>query len=200
MADPEYFTLAELRALPQMENAVKYTEARCLASAAYVTSVIEGCVQTSFVARTVTGEVHDGGCYELFLKKPWILSVTSATESGVTVTDTLRVKGQRVLRYANASTFTPRPWLAGFDNVAITYQAGFSATPPADIKEAALKATRAHLLATNSNAANVDRPASITNENGTWTFSVADLDRPFGNPDVDQVIARRRRELRQVPS
>lgn len=150
-------------------------------------SIIERVCQTSFVARTVTGEVHDGGCYEIFLDKPWALSVTSATENGVAVTDTLRLKNGRVLRYASGS-YTPRPWLAGFDNVAITYQAGYSATVPADIKDAALQATRYRLLTRASTASMNDRATSITNEFGNVNLSVATKDTPFGLPEVDSVV------------
>jgi len=196
MADPEYFTLAELRALPQMSDAAVYTEARCLAAAAHVTAVIERFVGTSFIARTVTDEVHDGGCFELYTRKPWALSITTATENGTAVTDTLRLKQQRILRFSSATTYTPKQWLAGYDNVKITYQAGYSLTVPADIKEAAIRATRLHLLATNSNAANMDRQTAITSENGTVTIPPAASDRPFGQPSIDAVILGWRDQLR----
>lgn len=195
MADPEYFTLAELRALPQMSDTDLYSEARCLAAAAHVTSVIERVVGTSFVARTVTGEVHDGGCYEIFLTHAWALSVTSATENGVTVTDTLRLRDQRVLRYATG-TYTPRSWRAGFDNVAITYQSGYSATPPADVKEAALQATKLRLIETNSNAAPMGRQSNLNTDAGSYTFPPASADRPFGQPEIDSVILGWRDQLK----
>lgn len=184
---PEYFTLVELRALPDVSNSTTFPDATVEAAAARVVSIIERVCQTSFVARTVTGEVHDGGCYEIFLDKPWALSVTSATENGVAVTDTLRLKNGRVLRYASGS-YTPRPWLAGFDNVAITYQAGYSATVPADIKDAALQATRYRLLTRASTASMNDRATSITNEFGNVNLSVATKDTPFGLPEVDSVV------------
>ncbi len=196
---PEYFTLAELRALPQMDNQSKYTDARCEAAAAFVVAGIERVVGTSFVARTVTGEVHDGGLYEIFLDAPWAVSVTSATENSVTVTDTLRLKNQRVLRYATGA-YSPRSWRPGFDNIAITYQSGYSATPPADVKEAALKWTRYHLLATDSNSSMEARQTSQTNDYGTINFSVAGADAPSGYPDVDAVIVGWRKELREVPA
>lgn len=184
---PEYFTLVELRALPDVSNSTTFPDATVEAAAARVVSIIERVCQTSFVARTVTGEVHDGGCYEIFLDKPWALSVTSATENGVAVTDTLRLNNVRVLRYASGS-YTPRPWLAGFDNVAITYQAGYSATVPADIKDAALQATRYRLLTRASTASMNDRATSITNEFGNVNLSVATNDTPFGLPEVDSVV------------
>lgn len=195
---PEYFTLPELRALPQMDNSSKYTDARCEAAAAFVVAEIERVVGTSFVARTVTDEVHDGGRYELFpSRRP--LEITSATENGVTVTDTLRVRAGRVLRYA-AGSFSPRVWVGGFDNIELTYESGYSDAPPANVKEAALKWTRYHLLATDSNSSMEARQTSATNDYGTVNFSVAGVDAPSGYPDVDAVIVGWRKELREVPA
>lgn len=197
---PEYFTLAELRALPQMADTTVYTDARCEAAAAYVVGVIERECETSFVARTVTGEVHDGGRYELFLRKPWALSVTSATENGVTVTDTLRLKDQRVLRYSSAASFAPKAWVAGFDNITVTYQAGYSSTPPGDLKEAALRATRAYLLESNSNGILDDRRSSLNTETGTINYTIAGTDSPFGYPVIDAVIVGWRNKVRETPA
>lgn len=183
----DYFTEAELRALPQMSSTSTYTTARIEASAAYITAIIEREVGTSFVARTVTGEVHDGGEYAIALRRPYVRSVTSATEDGTAVTDTLRVSSGVVRKFASG-TYTPIYWAAGTGNVAVTYQSGYASTPPADIKEAALKATRAHLLASNSNAGVSDRQTSISTDQGTISFVVASKERPTGYPDVDAVI------------
>lgn len=194
----EYFNEAELRALPQMSDTVVYTTARCDAAAAYVVGVIEGCTKTSFIARTVTDERHDGGTYGVLLEKPYVLSVTSATESGTAVADTLRVRHGVLRRYAGATATTPRYWAAGFDNITVTYQAGYTAAAPADLKEAALKATRAHLLATNSNATIDDRRTSMNTEMGTINFVIAGEDRPFGYPEIDAVVMRYKRQLNTV--
>jgi hypothetical protein len=83
--------------------------------------------------------------------------------------------------------------------VAVTYEAGYSATPPADVKEAALQATRWRLLATNSNSDMNARQTSSTNEmGGTVQYSVAGPDRPTGYPDVDAVIMGWKRRLNTV--
>lgn len=190
MADPEYFLLSELRALPQMSDTATYTEARCLAAAAYITAIIEREVGASFVSRAVSGEIHDGGRYEIVLKKPHVLSVTSATEDGVAVTDTLRVKSGIVRKFSSATSYTPGYWAAGMGNVAITYAAGYCvlADIPKDIKEAAIQGTRARLLATNSNAGIDDRRTSMNTEVGTVNYVIAGEDRPTGYPEVDAVI------------
>lgn len=185
---PDYFTLAELSALPNMAEG-RYTDARKEAAAAYVVGIIEREVGTSFIARTVTAESHDGGCDEIVLSQPHVLSATSATEDGVTVTDTLRVQSGILRRFSSATDFIPLQWSTGVGNVLVTYQAGYSTTPPADIKEAALQATRWRLLATNSNSDMQARQTSQSNDlGGTTNYAVAGTDHPTGYPEVDAVI------------
>lgn len=194
MADPEYFTLAEFRTLPDVSNTTTYPEAAVLLAASRVVSIIERECRTSFIARTVTGELHDGGCSELFLMKHWVLSVTSATENGTTVTDTLRLKNGIVRRFATGS-YTSKAWLPGCDNVAVTYQAGYSTVPPGDVKDAAMQATRYRLMSKVSTASMNDRATSITNEFGNINLSVASSNTPFGLPEVDSVIVGWRKLL-----
>lgn len=194
----EYFTAAELNALPNMTEA-RYSTARKEAAAAWAVGIIEREVETSFVARTVTDEVHDGGGDGIVLNTPWVLSVTSATENGVAVTDTLKVRNGVVRRYGSATSTTPGRWADGVENIEVTYEAGYSTTVPPDVKEAALQATRWRLLATNSNSDLNARQTSITNEmGGTVNFAVAGPDRPTGYPDVDAVIIGWKRRLNTV--
>lgn len=189
----DYFTETELKALPDMSSE---TSARILAAGEWAQGVIERVVGTSFVARTVTGEVHDGGRSEIVLNKPHVLSVTSATEDGVSVTDTLRVRSGIVRRFSGATSFTPITWSSGTGNVLVTYQAGYSATPPADIKEAALQATRWHLLEGKASNVTSPRQTSVSNDmGGTVNFAVAGPDRPTGYPEVDAVIVGWRDQL-----
>jgi hypothetical protein len=195
---PDYFTLAELNELPNMAEP-RYTDSRKEAAAAYVVGIIEREVDTSFVSRTVTDERHSGGEVEIFLESNHVLSVTSATVAGVAVTDTLRVTDSGILtRFPTGSSY-PTVWPQGCDNVLVTYAAGYSATPPADIKEAALQATRWRLMATNSNSDLNARQTSMTNEmGGTVQFAVAGTDRPTGYPEVDAVIVGWRNRLKSI--
>lgn len=186
MAEPDYFTLDELRALPDMSDE---TDARILAAAGWAVGVIEREVGTSFVARNVTAELHDGGSRSIILDSPYVLSVTSATSDGVAVTDVLRSAAGIVQRFSNANSFDPIAWSPGIGNVSVTYQAGYSATPPPDIKEAALQATRWHLLEGRETNVRSPRQTSLTNDmGGTTNFAVAGIDRPTGYPEVDAVI------------
>lgn len=185
---PEYFTLAELNALPNMGEG-RYTDARKEAAAAYVVGIIERVVKTSFVARAVTDERHDGGRDGIVLRHPYVVSVTSATESGVAVTDTLRVVNGVLRRFSSATSFAPVSWSSGIGNVLVTYQSGYSSTAPADVKEAALLATRWRLIASNSNSDMNARQTSMTNDmGGTTQYAVAGAERPTGYPEVDAVI------------
>lgn len=191
-----YFTEAELRDLPQMDDTSKYTTARVTAARNWIESVIERNVGTSFEARTVTDETHDGGVYSIVLHKPFVISVTSATESGVAVTDTLSVIGGVLQRYATGSTI-PAPWASGCRNIKVTYQAGYSAAPPADLKEAALSAARDWLLRRYGQQGVSDRALSLQTEMGNTVFATASEKngRPTGIPDVDAVIMGYANEL-----
>ncbi len=188
-----YFTEAELKALPDMSGE---TSARITAATAWAVGVIEREVGTSFIARTVTNEIHDGGCDAIVLDSPHVLSVTSATENGTTVTDVLRVRSGIVRRFSGATSFAPITWASGSGNVSVTYEAGYSATPPADIKEAALAATRWHLLEGKASNVTSPRQTSVTNDmGGTIAFAVAGPNRPTGYPEVDAVIVGWRDKL-----
>lgn len=194
---PDYFTLAEFRALPHMSDTDKYPDARIEATAAYVTAAIEREVGTSFIPRTVTGESHNGSCL-VVLNSPYVQSVTSATENGIAVPDTLTAPSGILQRFATGS-YTPTGWSYGVGNISVTYVAGYSTTPPADIKEAAMQWTRWRLLATNSNAEMSARQTSQTNDMGTIQYAVAGPDHPSGYPEVDVVVVGWRERIR-VPS
>lgn len=186
MAEPDYFTCAELRALPDMSNEA---EPRILAAAAWATGIIERVVGTSFVARTVTGEVHSGGPRGLILRSRYVLSVTSVTENGAEVSDSLRVEHGILRRFSGVTEYSPTSWASGFGNVSVNYEAGYSTEPPLDIKEAALQATRWHLLEGRASNDVSARQTSITSDmGGTINFATAGPDRPTGYPDVDAVI------------
>lgn len=191
---PEYFTETELKALPDMSGE---TTARIEAAAAWAVGIIEREVGTSFVARTVTSEVHDGGRGVIVLNQPYVLSVTSATEDGAAITDELRATSGILRRFSGAASFSSNPWSYGYGNVAVTYQAGYSTVPPADIKEAALQATRWHLLEGRASNVTAPRQTSFSNEmGGTTNLAVAGAERPTGYPDVDAVIIGWRNRLR----
>lgn len=192
---PEYFTLAELRALPGLSDTSVYPDARLEAAAAYVVEVIERVVGTCFIARSVT-ETHDGGRMGIPLRSNYIQSITSATESGAAVTDTLVNKdGAGVVYKIPAGAVYPIPWLPGFANVSITYVRGYSSVVPADLKEAALYASRQRLITTSPNAGQTTRRTRLTTPEGTFDFAMPGRDAPFGMPEVDEVVVGYRDRL-----
>jgi hypothetical protein len=194
---PDYFTLNELKALPDMASG--YTDARMEAAAAGVVGIIEREVETSFIGRTITDEPHDGGVDAILLDQRFVQSVTTVKENGVTLTDTIRVSRGVLRRFGSEWASTPTRFADGFGNVQVTYVAGYSATVPDDVKEAALKATRWALIESKASNNVSPRQTTITNElGGTVSFATAGPDRPTGYPDVDAVIVGWRRRLNTV--
>lgn len=201
---PEYFTLLELRAMPDVGDAVKYPDATVELAAAYVVSVIER-EAFPFLERTVVGEKHSGtranrNNRSLVLSKRLVRSVTALTENGVAYSagDLAQLVLDRgVVQRIPALGSSPMPWLEGVRNISVSYTYGFSAAVPGDVKEAALQATRARLLAVRGKTGASDRAKSITNEQGTVELSTAGIDGPFGIPEVDSVVmsyAKRRKQ------
>jgi hypothetical protein len=204
---PEYFTLAELRALPDVSSAVKYPDATVEAAAAYVVGRIESFVDSTFIPRSVI-EVYDGveanrsPTPTVALRKRHPVQVTALTESG-NVYDAgalaeLVIDGIFLRRRVSGSWVSWRPWQPGLQNLSITYTAGFSTVPPADVKETALWATRDRLITLVSSASHNERARAVTNEYGTTSLATADEDHPFGLPAVDSVLAEYRSKFETI--
>lgn len=187
---PEYFTLAEFRELPEMGQ-TRFSDARVEAVAAAVVSTIERFVGVSFVARSQTVTL-DGGGSTLALPHAYVLDLTALSFSGTAqaVGDYSLMPGGLLVSTSGAS------FPSGSRNIVATYNAGFSTAPPADLKEAALWATRARLLETDAVSVMNDRRSSVTDATGgTTTFVMPGGDRPFGYPSVDAVVVGYRDRL-----
>lgn len=192
MADPDYFTLAELRAMPDLSSTSDYPNALLEAAAASLTAVIEREVGTSFIARTVTAELHDGGRAEILLKQPHARAVSACTEDAVNILTSVQLHNGVLRKLAGSSL----GWFAtGLNNISVTYTYGYSATVPSDVKQIALRGTRAHILENASNSAYHERRTSINTDMGVLTFSTAGADRPTGYPEVDAMILGWQRRL-----
>jgi hypothetical protein len=190
---PDYFTLAELRALPDMGNPSKFSADAVEAAAARITSIIEREVGTSFVTRLVLDEVHDGGRDHVVLDSPWVQTALSATENGTAVAETLNVR-HGILRKLSGSC--PTRWADGYGNVSVSYESGYSVAPPADIKDAALQGTRLFLLASASDSSANARRTSLSTDVGVESYVIAGEDRPTGYPEVDATILGWKAKLR----
>lgn len=185
---PDYFTLEELRALPNVSDVGRYSNERVEKAAAYLVGVIEREVGTSFVTRTRGPVVLDGGAAYLDLG-PWARGLTLVEVDGVDVTASCRVRGGTLRRRDGAAFAT------GEENVAVTYTVGYSTEPPSDVKEMALLGTRAHLIATADGTLTTGRETGLQNEFGNITYAIAGKDRPTGYPEVDAMIVAWREKL-----
>lgn len=194
-----YFTLADVRALPDMADTAKHSDQRLTAAGEWMEALIEREVGTSFVARVTTETLSgddqdsDGG---LKLGTPWVLQITAVTSNGAAFTAPqlaeVKVADGYIFRQPGFASSTA--WDTGVRNIVITYNAGYSATPPFDIKDAALQGTRYRALRTIG-AGVSDRATAITNELTTTQLSTAGTDRPTGLPEVDVVIVGWRNKL-----
>lgn len=194
----DYFTLEEFRALPDMDDDATYTDAKVTAAAEFFQAIVEGECQTSFVPRTVTETLDTWGGTSLTLATPYVRAITSVTIDGTLSTDSFSA-AHGVLQRVTTGTYTPLSWGYGHRNVVVVYTASYSTTPPADIKDAVMWATRDRLISQNSENGHDPRLASMTNDlGGSTTYVLPGEKRPSGYPELDAVIARWARKLNTV--
>ena len=86
-----------------------------------------------FTPRTIV-ETHDGGGSVILRKTP-VISVTSITENGSALTEFLPNLSAGILY--RGSSYSPRPFACGFQNVTVTYRAGYL-NPPRVVRKVAL--------------------------------------------------------------
>lgn len=192
-----YFTTAELRALPDLNDTARFPETRLVAAHDRIAALIRRECETSFVVETITDErVSGSDLTGLSLSDPYVRSITTITVDGVEW-DEDAVAGVII-----DDGFLYQPGDARWSctsrrNVVVTYTAGYTDTPPADLKEAALRGAR-HWCLTMSAWSGVDsRATSITNEQGNIALMTASADgRPTGLPDVDSTIVAWARKVR----
>ncbi len=188
-----YFTTDELRTLPDMDNQSKFPDERLVAAHAWISAIIERECETSFIPVAKTETLDGGYSSALFLSSPYVLSVESVTVDGVPVVVSDVVQRHGVLHLTSGFRWSG----AGWNNVVVDYTAGYSETPPADLKEAALRGARNWVLTTNAWSGVDTRATGVSNQDGNITFSVASADgRPTGIPDVDATITAWARKVR----
>lgn len=177
---PDYFTLAELRSLPDVSDAAKYPDETAEAIAAEVAAEIERVVEASFVPRerTFVQPTTRAG-RAAAVPDRYILEVTSAGDYAAPVG---RILGGVI----------PGEYAAG---TSIDYLAGYTTEPPLDIKGAALQWTRRRLISRNNASRIDDRKTRVTSEAGTFDLAIAGKDRPSGYPEVDVVLVAWRDRL-----
>jgi hypothetical protein len=213
VASPPYFTTAELRQLPDLADAARYTDLACQNAHDWIVGIVERVCDTSFVTRTYTDTVDGsrvGADGSLRLLHRYVQQVTDIAINGVSLTpDALAAIAVfpegAVVRYRQAASFDAygasgsqyayvgaggglAPWPAGFRNITVSYLAGYSSAPPADLRQAMLQAARYRLVNVEGKSGIPSRALSITNDLGNISLASASLTRPTGIPDVDAVV------------
>lgn len=184
-----YFTTAELRTLPDIVGqVVRFPDPRLVEAHDWIASIVEREAGTSFIVTTVTGERLTGsGTDGLRLPNPYVRTVTAITVDGTAYT-TSEVAAVYVdaghLYLADGYTWPT----TSRGNITVTYTYGYSPTPPADLKQAMLRAARNWLLTMDTWSGADVRSTSISNEFGNIQLSVPGERRPTGIPDVDATI------------
>lgn len=180
--EPTYFDLDELRALPNVSDRTKYPDVALAAARDWITAIVERVCGTSFVARRKVETIEYGD----LLPDRYTLSLISVLDSAG-VDSTLDAGLTAAGRLTIATFFSPRAY-ATRPRLTVTYLAGFSFSPPADLKHVMLQAARYRLVSVDGASGIPNRALTMANEFGNITLASASVDRPTGIPDVDAVI------------
>ena len=187
---PAYVTLAQLRALPNLADTAKFTDAELATAAVWFENVFEDYTGVAWTPRTVIGERHSGGS-SLLLDHPYprtISAVNVYSDATTYVAYTaaeladLRLEPSGVVRRVTLGGFT-----SGTGNITVDYVHYKTAVAPSDVVEAAKVAIRAHVL----DDYQANRQYAVATEAGIVRTSQPGEDRPFGIPEVDAVANRR---------
>lgn len=186
-----YLTTAQVRALPNLSDTAKFTDAEITAAITWFETLFEDYTGVAWEARTVTDERHWGSGDLIILDhlKPRTISAvraysdatTSAAYTAAELAD-LRLEPSGVIRRYTLGWFT-----SSYGLIAVDYTHGYT-TPPADVVEAAKEAVRAHLI----DDYQTNRQFAVSTEQGIIRTSQPGPDKPFGIQKVDEVANRRR--------
>lgn len=187
-----YVTLTELRALPNLADTAKFTNAELAAACDWFETTFEDYTGVAWVPRTVVDERHHGTGGLLILdhlKPRAVTAVRTYSDATTTVAYTaaeladLRLEPSGIIRRNTLGTFT-----AAYGLIAVDYTHGHD-SPPADVVEAAKTAIRAHLI----DDYQANRQYAVSTQDGIIRTSTPDAaaGRPFGLPEVDTVANRR---------
>ena len=109
--------------------------------------------------RTYTSELYDGGADCIRIRNPRAISITSVYENGALVAASgyaLDYTGQRLYRVGSSTLYATNSygyWTAGFNNISVTYVAGY-VNPSQAAKQGVLEIIR-HLWQTQRGTMNV---------------------------------------------
>jgi hypothetical protein len=123
------------------------------------TDLAEGYVGQVLGRRTFTDELYDGGVEFIRIRNPKAISITSVYENGALVSSNaynLDYTGQRLYRIGSGTLYATNSygyWTGGFNNIKITYVAGY-VNPPMSAKQGVLEIIR-HLWQTQRGSMSV---------------------------------------------
>lgn len=193
-----YLTVAQVRALPNLTDPAKFTDAEITAAVDWFETLLEDYTGVAWAPRTVIDERHyltSSGTLILDHLYPRAISAlrvysdaTTSTPFTVAELADLRADDSGVVRRVSLGSF-----ISGYGIVAVDYTYGYDA-PPTDVVEAAKVAIRDHLI-TDYQA---NRQFAVSTEAGIVRTSQPGEDRPFGIPEVDAVANRRRQRVPSV--
>ncbi len=182
-----YATLTEIRQLDMLAgNVDAYTDEMLQEGLDWATQRIEDETGTSWVYRTHTATVSGNGTNEVFVRRPFVRTITSCTIGGIAqaVTGWFGTDDGMVVRPDGVF-----PISATGSNVEFVFAAGATATPPADIRWAVRTLARWYVLNLLSKAP--DNALSVAGEYGTVQLAQPGKYGPTSLPEVNAVIARR---------
>lgn len=195
-----YLTLAQVRALPNLSDTAKFTDAEITAAVTWFETLFEDYTGVAWEVRAVTGERHWAPGDLIVLNHLRPVSITAlrtftdaATSTAYTAAELadLRFDSAGIVRRNPNRVFTS----ATYGLVTVDYTHGYS-VPPADIVEAAKTAVRDHLIVDYQ----ANRQYAVQSEAGIVRTSTPDAaaGRPFGIPEVDAVANRRNHSVPSV--
>lgn len=190
-----YFTTAELRALPDLASTQRFPDARLVAAHDWIVAIVERECETSFLYVGRSERVSGDGTDALRLSDPYARVVTAVTVDDVALT-TGEVED---LYLEHGYLYRPAGYLwptTARGNVTVSYTAGYTNEPPADLKEAMLRGARHWLLTMDGWSGTDERALSISNDYGNITLAAPGEGRPTGLPQVDATIMAWARKVR----
>lgn len=186
-----YVTLAQLRALPNLGDSAKFTDAELTAATSWFETKFERYTGVAWAPRAVVGEVLDGtGEPTILLRHLFPVSVQGidlVSDAGsITAFTVDDLADLRLARHGEIRRVSRGPFPRGDGNVVVDYTHGHPA-PPDDVVEAALIAIRDKVLTDNVG----NRQFAVQTQEGIIRSSRPGPDRPFGIDDVDEVANAR---------
>lgn len=180
-----YVTLDQIRAMPNLADAVKFTDDELSGARDWFEAKFEEYVGMAFVPRTATDRINGSGGSTLMLKRYPVRTVTAVrvyTSVALnTAFTTAELADILVDPTGEITRVTLGAWTYGARNIEVVYTHG-QAAPPADIKDVALVAIRQKLLADHSGDRG-NRHLGVAQE-GVF---VRNTQGPFFNDEVNDV-------------